>query len=289
MTIDTFLGLFGAVTGLLGLFLAYYFYKKSVRTKVLGIAYTSPIPLLTTLGDLKVTYEGASISALSRVYILFWNRGTAPVEAADFLSPIKLDASAPILNLQIQDKDAAAAATLNAAARELTIALLRPGEAITLVAEVTSDSYRPDIAIEMKSADMSTFTSCLHYIYPAVAAFLTLMALFALELLILYSFREAFPTPDASKTYFPFKEDPGLIVFMLATLGGMFAGLCVLAILPTIAAAIVGHITKTVVSKTITPVAWRFSEFNFSAMTMRPRLRQFKKFMDAEYKKIAPN
>jgi hypothetical protein len=136
MTIDTFLGLFGAITGVIGLLAAYYFYRKSIRTKVLGIAFTDPIPILMTLGNLEVIYEGFTVSALSRVYILFWNRGTAAIEATDFLAPIKIGVAAPILNLQIHDKDAAASATLNEKDRELSIGLLRPGEAITLVAEV---------------------------------------------------------------------------------------------------------------------------------------------------------
>ncbi len=126
MSIDTFLGLFGAVTGLIGLFLAYYFYKKSVRTKVLAIAYTDPIPMMMTLGNVEVMYEGVAMSALSRVYFLLWNRGTSPIEASDFLSPITIAASAPILNLQIQDKDAAAAVTLDHKARSVSIDLLRP-------------------------------------------------------------------------------------------------------------------------------------------------------------------
>src|ERR1039457_5964053 len=101
MTIDTWLGLFGTISGLIGLFLAYYFYKKSIRTKVLAIAYTDPIPLMMTMGNVEVVYEGKAVSALSRVYVLFWNRGTAPIEASDFLSPIVITTSEPVLNLQI--------------------------------------------------------------------------------------------------------------------------------------------------------------------------------------------
>jgi hypothetical protein len=112
MSIDTWLGLFGTISGFIGLFLAYYFYKKSIRTKVLAISYTDAIPLMMTMGDLQVVYEGVSLRALSRVYVLFWNRGTSPIESGDFLAPIVISSSEPILNLQIHDKDAAVAASL---------------------------------------------------------------------------------------------------------------------------------------------------------------------------------
>jgi hypothetical protein len=138
MTIDTWLGLFGLLSGLVGSFLAYFFYKKSVRTKVLAIAYTDPIPLMMTLGDLEVVYEGKVLTALSRVYILLWNRGTAPIETSDFLAPIAITTFEPILNLQIHDKDAAVSAILDEKSHSISIGLLRPGEAITLVAEITS-------------------------------------------------------------------------------------------------------------------------------------------------------
>jgi hypothetical protein len=288
MTIDTFLGIFGAATGVIGLFLAYYFYKRSIRTKVLAIAYTDPIPLMMTLGKMEVVYEGAAINALSRVYVLLWNRGTAPIEGSDFLSPVTISASAPILNLQIQDADAAASVRLDENARSVSINLLRPGEAVTLVAEVTSETYRPEIRVEMKSADMSTFISGFYSLYPSIAAFCVFILLLGAELAILNSLRDAFPASDPSLPYAPFKEDPGIIMFLATLLGVLLVTLAILAIIPFTIGAIVQRATKAFLDRTITPVAWRFFEFKVSAWTMRTRLKQFRKFIDAEYKKIAP-
>jgi hypothetical protein len=52
---------------------------------------------------------------------------------------------------------------------------------------------------------------------------------------------------------------------------------------------LVQRITKAFLNRTITPVALKFFEFKVSAWTMRLRLKEFRKVMDAEYKKIAPN
>ncbi len=46
MDLDRLLAIFGVLVGVIGLWLAYYFYKKTVRAKVLAIAYTSPVPLV---------------------------------------------------------------------------------------------------------------------------------------------------------------------------------------------------------------------------------------------------
>jgi hypothetical protein len=286
MSIDTLLGLFGSVTGLIGLFLAYFFYKKSVRTKILAIAYTDPIPLMMTLGNLEVVYGGFSITALSRAYILFWNRGTAPIEQSDFLSPIKVNASAPILNLHIHDKDPAASVTLDEHTRDLSIILLRPGEAITLVVEVVSEGYRPDVSIEMKSTDMSTFTSGFQHLYPGIFGFLTVMVLLVGEIIILNAWIDVFST---TAPFFPFKQDPGVFLFLITSLALIVATITLLAIIPLIVGMIVRLATKSVLARMMTPVAWKFSEFKVSAWAIRARLKKFRKFIDAEYKKIAPS
>jgi len=281
MSVDTALGVFGASTGVIGILLAYYFYKKSVRTKVLAIAYTDPIPRLLTVGDLQVAYEGELISALSSVYILLWNRGTAPIESSDFLSPVTFSASLPILNLQIQDKDPAAAVGLNEKTREVSIGLLRPGEAVTLVAEVASEAYRPDINVEMKSADMSAFISGLHFIYPSILSFLTFVFLLALEFFVLYIVKQTSVPYEPPPPFFPYSSDPGAFLLL-----GFVASLL---IVPGICAVIVYRIARGFFAKTITPVAWKFSEFKVSALNMRVQLKQFRKVIDANYKKISPN
>jgi hypothetical protein len=284
MTIDTWLGLFGTLSGLIGLFLAYYFYKKSVRTKVLAISYTDPIPLMMTMGDLEVIYEGAMLRALSRVYVLFWNRGTAPIETSDFLAPIVITTSKPILNLQIHDKDPAVAAILDEKTNSISIDLLRPGEAITLVAEVTSEAYRPDISVQMKSADMSTFISGLRTTYPAFAGLFVGFLLILIEGVLLFSWGPP-SHPPPSPDLFP--DNP--LLFGLVSMSVLVGAIIVLGFFPILLGIAVQKLTKRIMSRTTTPVAWNFFELKFSAWTIRIKLNDFRKFMDAEYKKIAPN
>jgi hypothetical protein len=255
----------------------------------LAIAYTDPIPMMMTLGNFEVVYEGATMSALSRVYVLLWNRGTSPIEADDFLYPITVTASVPILNLRIQDKDAAAAVVLDDNSRSLSINLLRPGEAITLVTEATSETYRPDIRIEMKSADMSTSIFGFHSLYPAIVALFSGVAILILEIWMLNTLAGAHPSPP-NAPYGPFfKSDPGALIFVGTMMALLFAVIAGLLIAPVFFGAVTQFITKKLMSRSITPVAWRFSEFKLSAWTMRTRVKQFRKFMDAEYKKIPPN
>ena len=88
--IDRMLAVLGLVSGLAGLWLAFYFYKKTIRTKVLAVAYTNPLPLMPPIADVGAYYLGAEQKSLSRVFVLFWNRGTAPIESDDFINAISI-------------------------------------------------------------------------------------------------------------------------------------------------------------------------------------------------------
>jgi hypothetical protein len=212
-----------------------------------------------------------------------------PIEANDFLSPVTISASAPILNLQIQDKDAAASATLNEHTRQISINLLRPGEAITIVAEVTSEAYRPEISVEMKSADMSSFISGFHSLYPSIVGFCVTLVALGVELALLHALSEGFPAPDTAYPYSPFKTDPGVVVYVITNLGLTIAAAIGVLFLPIIFGIVAQRMARQFLARKITPVAWKFFEFKVSAWTMGTRLRQFRKVIDAEYKKIAPN
>ena len=157
--------------------LAYIFYRKTIRTKVLALAYTDPIPLVMTLGDITVEYMGVNISALSRVDVLLWNRGTSPIEAHDFVVPIQYKLTDQILKLEIYDKDMATSANLDSKTGILTIDLLRPGEALVVIAEIASETYRPDLQIQMKSSEMSTVIRGYRAAYPGAIAVLTILLL----------------------------------------------------------------------------------------------------------------
>src|SRR5258705_9313677 len=113
MNIDRWLGVSGLLIGLIGLLFAYYFYIKTVRAKVLAIAYTNPIPLILPMKEISVSYWGTTQTALSRVFVLLWNKGTSAIETSDFIGPITLQGGESILLLKIYDKDPAATATVN--------------------------------------------------------------------------------------------------------------------------------------------------------------------------------
>src|ERR1700686_2696330 len=181
MSFETWLAIIGIVVGvlgiLLGLIVAYIFYRKTIRTKVLALAYTDPIPLVMTLGDITVEYMGVNISALSRVYVLLWNRGTSPIEAQDFVAPIEYKLTDQILKLEIYDKDVATSANLGSQTGILTIDFLRPGEALVVIAEVASETYRPDLQIQMKSSEMSTVIRGYRAACPGAIAAMTFILL----------------------------------------------------------------------------------------------------------------
>ena len=155
MDFDRWLAAMALTVAVFGLLLAYYFYIKTIRTKVLGIAYTNPIPLILPLKEINVSYLGATQTALSRVFVLLWNKGTSPIESNDFIVPIKLQGGEKVLLLKAYDKDAAASVAVSFEDKTITVDLLRPGEAIILQIDAADDSYRPDLSIQMKSSDMS--------------------------------------------------------------------------------------------------------------------------------------
>lgn len=154
--IDRWVGILGLIFGLIGIWLTIRYYKKSVRTKLLAIGYTDPLPLLLPHPEVIVTYRGSSQSVISRVFVLLWNRGTAPIEAGDFIEPVKIRKAEKVLGLSLFDKDALASASISEEQKTLTIQLLRPGEAVILEIDAAEEAYRPDISVVMKSADMTT-------------------------------------------------------------------------------------------------------------------------------------
>ena len=60
MNIDHWIAVL-ALAVAVGLLLAYYFYIKTIRTKVLGIAYTNPVPLTFPLKEINVPLGGTCV------------------------------------------------------------------------------------------------------------------------------------------------------------------------------------------------------------------------------------
>jgi hypothetical protein len=270
MTLEARLALGGLVVAVLGIILgyiiAYFFYRRSVRTKVLAIAYTAPIPVLLTLEDIEVSYQGMPLKALSRSYVLLWNRGTSPIESSDFISPIQFNYKAPLLKLEILDKDAAAHVKLDSVAKTLEVDLLRPGEAVLLHSEVASEESVPDINVEMKSAEMSASIGGYRGFYPSVVGFLFCILCFAIEMAILYphlAFETVPPTVPDPNPVISFKMTVFVILF--------FA-------LPFVAALIpIWFLTKFL--ERSNRVVWRFSRIKMTTVGVKNQVAAFRKYM----------
>jgi hypothetical protein len=267
MSFEIWLAIIGIVIGVLGIIVAYIFYRKTIRTKVLALAYTDPIPLVMTLADITVGYMGANISALSRVYVLLWNRGTSPIEAQDFIAPIEYKLTDQILKLEIYDKDAATSAHLDSQTGILTIDLLRPGEALVVIAEVASETYRPDLQIQMKSSEMSTVIRGARAAYPGAIAAITILLLVILTFGMLVS--------TSTIVFNPIKADVNPAPSLLGA--GIFFSSTIL--FPLVVGGIIYWLARKTISRATTPVAWRFSERKMKALNVRQKFTEFKKFM----------
>jgi hypothetical protein len=256
ISVDRFLTILSLIIAIFGIAFAFYFYRKSIRTKILAIAYTEPIPLLLTLENITVSYLGTNISSLSRVFILLWNKGTAPIESSDFIAPIEIMSNQQILKLEIHEKDAAVSANFNSQTNSIDIELLRPGGAITLIVQVTDDSYRPDLKIQMKSVEMSALVRGLRAGYPGAFAVLAVICLAFIDGYYLYA-----------HSYIP--DPPSLNKFLIgcAAIGGV----------PFLFGAIVYFLTTKLILRSTSPVAWRFFQVQMSAWQNRIKWNEIKK------------
>jgi hypothetical protein len=219
-----------------------------------------------TLADITVGYMGANISALSRVYVLLWNRGTSPIEAQDFIAPIEYKLTDQILKLEIYDKDAATSAHLDSQTGILTIDLLRPGEALVVIAEVASETYRPDLQIQMKSSEMSTLIRGYRAAYPGAIAAMTILLLVIVTFGMLVT---------STIVFGPIKTDMNSGPSLLGA--GLFFSSTVL--FPLVVGGIIYWLARKIISRATTPVAWRFSERKMKALNVRQKFTEFKKFM----------
>lgn len=258
MEVDRWLGILGLVTGLLGIYFAYYFYRKSIRTKVLAIAYSNPVPLMFPVPDVTVSYKETVQTALSRVFILLWNKGTAPIEVTDFLGPIKFRGDTSLF-LNIYDKDPTAKVALSED-KVLSIELLRPGESIIVQADAGQEDFKPDIAVEMKSADMSIFIQGYRALWPQATAFLGAGVTF-IFLFILYPLMDYIPKGVSEIVFF--------VLLMFSMLSTFFV--CVLV------GAICAAFVKKIIQTRTPVVAWRFFEIQYSAMSVLERWKTLKK------------
>jgi hypothetical protein len=210
---------------------------------------------------------GVNISALSRVYVLLWNRGTSPIEAQDFVAPIQYKLTDQILKLEIYDKDMATSANLDSKTGILTIDLLRPGEALVVIAEIASETYRPDLQIQMKSSEMSTVIRGYRAAYPGAIAVLTILLLVIATFVVFVS---SYTIVDNS---IKIDVNPGP-----SLLGaGLFFSFIIL--FPLLVGGIIYWLARKIISKATTPVAWRFFERKIMAQNIRKSFTEFKRFI----------
>jgi hypothetical protein len=200
MNVDRWLAIAGLLLGIGGIVAAYVFYVKTIRTKLLAIAYTQPVSLLLPVDDVPASYRKKAEEP-SRVFLLFWNRGTSPIEKSDFVEPIKVLPRDRILRIRAHEKDAAVAATIDETDMSIAIELLRPGEAIIFLVDAMDADYTPDIPVVMKSPEMSVFLRSApteqRNIFAGAAAIATYLSLAAIATWSLFAFGLVSPLPPA--------------------------------------------------------------------------------------------
>src|SRR5690242_5207201 len=124
MNIDRWLALAGLIVAILGILLAFYFYRRTIRTKLLAIGSTESVPLIVSLDE--------QDDVACRSFILLWNRGSSPIEATDFVSPIRLRNSSALC---VYEKDATADVTVDTTSGAISVRLLRPSEGAILMVD----------------------------------------------------------------------------------------------------------------------------------------------------------
>jgi hypothetical protein len=152
---DRWIAIIGSALAVLAFWFAIYAYRKQGHPKVLAYLTTEPIPFLLPIEGLSALYHGKELRGLSRVFVLIWNRGSTPIEQEDFVTPIEIKNGAAIVKFDIKEKDSAADVRIDLENHALCIGLLRPNEAVVLQIDAGEEAYKPDLVVNMKSADMS--------------------------------------------------------------------------------------------------------------------------------------
>jgi hypothetical protein len=151
-SIDRWLALGALIVAILGCGLAYHFYRKTIRTKLLAIAHSSPVPFAVADPAVSMPADAKQV----RTFVLLWNQGSAPIVETDFTKPISIDNAKEVTMVSIFDKDAASTILLDDVTKEITIKLLRPNEAVILeIVAAPRETF--SLSVEMVSADMSVF------------------------------------------------------------------------------------------------------------------------------------
>jgi hypothetical protein len=243
MTLDRWLAIVGVIVALVGLYYAWFFYRKTVTDKVLTLGYTNAIPLVLPASSLDFSYLDHPVSELSRTFVLLWNRGTSPIEREDFISPIAVLNNESLLSLDVYDKNPAADVTISPD-WTISVNLLRPGEAVILKLDAREVAYRVDLAIRMKASEMSV-------VLRSDRALMPLAISIGLWTFCVVAFVFYFDIPRLGI------EMPGVIEAVVSVL--LFFGL------PTLIAVVAYPIIRKLMVSITPPIVWRFFEMKTAA------------------------
>jgi hypothetical protein len=91
MTIELILTIFGTVTGVIGLYLARYYYLLAKPTLKIAASFDSTTLISKNrsenISELEILYRGKKVDNLSAANLIFWNTGNRPIRRADFMDP----------------------------------------------------------------------------------------------------------------------------------------------------------------------------------------------------------
>ena len=100
MSIDRVIAIVGVVGTVIGLWLAWYFYKASQPTRIPTFLVDPWRPLLaggssSETSDITILYKGRPIGqrAVNVVRVYFWNAGNTPITDAEILEPLTITIS----------------------------------------------------------------------------------------------------------------------------------------------------------------------------------------------------
>lgn len=262
LSIDRWLAVVGLVAAIFSLWLARYYYIKSVRTKILAIAVTNPLPLLLKIDGVSVYYLGREQNDLSRVFVLLWNRGTAPIEGDDFIEPIAIKDPHKVVSLKMFEKDPAADVRIDEEAKAISVRLLRPSECVIIQIDAGVEAYQPDFSVQMKSSDMSVVLNTVRAIFPSVWAWIVGFVFF-----VVWQFTIDLPTSSFIDSS---------LLFSIAETAMM--------LLSVIVSAQVGRISyyffRRLYKANTSPVAWRFFERQLAVHSALDAWRSLNKQVD---------
>ncbi|QRG08795.1 hypothetical protein EZH22_11240 [Xanthobacter dioxanivorans] len=202
MGFDRALGIIGLVVGILSIWLARHYYKKSLVTKIIGFCVTEPIRLSTS-SDVKSSVDGEIYDYLEKRYYLLWNKGSSAIEYSDFISDIQIKRDAEgeeehIVRVSIVKKDSLVDIK-EMKDGSFRLNLLRPGEAIVFCVYYREKNFMPTLYISTKVKEMVRREFFTIDIMRYIGAFLA--SIFALSA-VLTDFFGAFSIDDNVIKYF---------------------------------------------------------------------------------------